>query len=706
MSSFAAGFFGQLNNDITNQKQYIRARVDEDRTYLREQGLKRQAGIQEQRGAYERAATSLIRRGADERTVLGTLEMDPQGLMMVYSDTKDDNRITGNNLNDMMSIAADYRSEASMEEILTSILPTAQEMPNDTDPVTSRRRSIGSWLGLNVDEALSNEVYNQQIVGGMTGDQIMASMNLPIQAQGSNEGGVTYDFTAPVSAEPMRAADFNAHMATANSDYDLESMVLEIDEAINSAKVDNADVSTEEGVARVAELESTKAGLMAADSLNGVLRLNAILELGITPGPNTVMLRDSLGTSLFNSESGSTAATLNVLLGNSGEDTSDAAINASGVPGGSAVDPSGVSANPAGTPLALTEETVRPRSRPSTLTANTPEEAGLIAEGIFADTEVDRVEIILRGEPIIVTRKQVPPLSIEESDDRASLTAAFNGNDQGILDDELISFTEKYGLEMARAHIKSIPSQPDVNPDDQTLIEALESETTPVTLGTNVSGMRPRSRPGQEPLAVLEGAVSSMRPRSRPDQLGQTDQRPESAVLSAVITGIEDINSPEFEEVFTALLREEDLNVRDEMVTSAVGILRTLETVPENVETLLLLLDTFRQPVRRNPLTGPGRAPTQPTLWQAPNEDRNDPVSIPADKNFDDDFNRVAPVGPGSGLDELVSIYYDTLVNQDARGGPPSPARSLEGSGVNQLVNSYYDLLVNEDIRRNSSNTR
>ena len=45
MSSFSAGFFGAANRDITERKQYIRARVDEDRSYLREQGLKRQAGI-------------------------------------------------------------------------------------------------------------------------------------------------------------------------------------------------------------------------------------------------------------------------------------------------------------------------------------------------------------------------------------------------------------------------------------------------------------------------------------------------------------------------------------------------------------------------------------------------------------------------------------------------------------------------------------
>ena len=69
--SIAGGFFGKLSENIDNQRDYIRARVDEDRKYLRGQGLKRQSGIQKQRGQYEQAANELIRRGADKDKVLG-----------------------------------------------------------------------------------------------------------------------------------------------------------------------------------------------------------------------------------------------------------------------------------------------------------------------------------------------------------------------------------------------------------------------------------------------------------------------------------------------------------------------------------------------------------------------------------------------------------------------------------------------------------
>jgi hypothetical protein len=336
MAFSAAGFFGQINNDITDQKQYIRARVEEDRLYLREQGLKRQGAIQEQRGQYEQAARSLITRGADERRVLATLEMDPQGLMEVFRRTDNNNDITGNNLNDMMSIAADYQGEASMDDVLNSILPTIQEMPNDTDPVTSRRRSIASWLGLDVDEAMTNQVYSQQIVGGMTGDQIMAGMNLPVQAQGSNVGGVSFDFSALGSGNNLSASDVSTHIRTINEELSIDGEVARLNQLINP-EAGLPRPTTEETTSYMADI----AALEEADSRSGANRINALLAIpGVEPGATTRMLIGLHGENLFSNTNGFNNPSLSILLGTSlTEDTSEAAVNASGDP---AVDPNGV----------------------------------------------------------------------------------------------------------------------------------------------------------------------------------------------------------------------------------------------------------------------------------------------------------------------------------------------------------------------------
>tara|TARA_R110000851_G_scaffold12862_2_gene44279 strand:+ start:10283 stop:11866 length:1584 start_codon:yes stop_codon:yes gene_type:complete len=436
MSGFAAGFFGQLNNDITDQKQYIRARVEEDRLYLREQGLKRQGAIQEQRGQFETAARSLINRGADERRVLNFLENNPSGLMELYRRTDSNNDVTGANLNDMLVIGEDYQSEASMDEILNSILPTVQAMPNDTGPVESRRRSIASWLGLDVDEAMTNQVYNEQIVGGMTGDQIMASMNLPVQAEGSGATSATLDLGFLSSANTISVGDANAYYARANGDYNVEAKRDELAASLEGATQD--------------EMTEINANIGILDNMpaSGPARLNAIFESGLfTIGANTRDLMSSdLGGQLFGVENFSTAA--RAVLGI--EQTEE-------TPTGDSANPDAALGNPDALEVqAPTESTTRPQARPAQASgaqvASTPTEAIESARVILeADPEATEVLVpFADGTTATVRKDQVPLLSIEESDDRAAFIEALT-SDAPNIDEAIYAFMDKYGLDLTRA---------------------------------------------------------------------------------------------------------------------------------------------------------------------------------------------------------------------------------------------------------------
>jgi hypothetical protein len=440
MGFSAAGFFGQINANITDKKQYIRARVEEDRLYLREQGLKRQAGIQEQRGQYEQAARSLITRGADERRVLTTLEMDPAGLMEVFRRTDKDNNVTGANLNDMMSIAEDYRGEASMDEILNSILPTVQEMPNDIDPVSSRRRSVASWLGLDTEDALSNEVYNRQIVGGMTGDEIMAGMNLPIQAQGSNVGGVNFDFSSLGSDNTISVGDANDYYERANGDYDVKGLSKELAASKIGATPD--------------ELEIIEGKMRTLDALplSGPARLNGIFESGLFPiGDNTRDLMSSnLGPQLFGVENFSAGARTALGFeqteeeGTGGGDRGGNLDNTDEALGGPTVS----------TAQSPTERTIRPQARPGVEAsiASTPAEVEESARTVLeADPELQVVTVpTSNGSTIDITREELPVLSLEESEDRAAFLAALRSGDTNI-DEAIYTYMDKYGLDKTRA---------------------------------------------------------------------------------------------------------------------------------------------------------------------------------------------------------------------------------------------------------------
>jgi len=127
-----------------------------------------------------------------------------------------------------------------------------------------------------------------------------------------------------------------------------------------------------------------------------------------------------------------------------------------------------------------------------------------------------------------------------------------------------------------------------------------------------------------------------------------------------------------------SILQEQDMGVRDQMITSVVGMLLDEPTTPTGVESLLQVLGTLRQDydfrAGENPLTGIGRAPTQPTQMQPSNMDSGAPVSI------------------------------TTATSATRAPSPAAPANP--GTGVNQIVESYYDLLVNQDLSRNNNNTR
>jgi hypothetical protein len=532
MAFSAAGFFGQVNANITDKRQYVRARVDEDRLYLREQGLKRQAGIQEQRGQYEQAARSLTNRGADERRVLNFLESNPSGLMELYRRTDNDNNVTGANLNDAMVISEDYQSEATMDDILNSILPTIQAMPNDTNPVESRRRSIASWLGLDTEDALSNEVYNQQIVGGMTGDQIMASMNLPIQAEGSNATSATLDLDFLRSSSNLSASDVSTHIKTINEELSIVGEVSRLNQLINP-EAGLPRPTTEETTGYMADI----AALEDADSRSGANRINALLAIpGVEVGETTRMLIGLHGENLFSNTNGFNNPSLSILLGTSLEDTSDAAVAASGDP----VDPNAV-VEATGTPevetatldsgVDLNTEFGVDENTPS-LSVTTANVQAVI-NNVFANPNaVEAYALSVDGSvPLVVTRADVT----EEGDSsalddqllgaepafgetvgsllsRAALTRKAAGRtpeqtlrDRGAPEEEIQRILS--GAGMPYVGINEITSEEAIA-DQQMLTEALRSDDiTPEELNVIAQGFADKY--GEKPLAAILDQVQN-----------------------------------------------------------------------------------------------------------------------------------------------------------------------------------------------------
>jgi hypothetical protein len=375
-----------LSDHVRERRSFVRDRVEQDRLYLREQGLQRRAAVQETRTNYERTARALIRKGADEQRVLGMMEMDPDGLMQLYDTVKDDSSITGANLNDMFAIREDYDGEATMDEVLNKILPVAQAMPNDTDPLTTRRNSVAAWLGMDLNSQLESEVYSQEIVGGMTGDQIIASMNLPVTAVGSDTSGVTYDFSR---AEPLGAGEVRQLLAMANEEYGDDWVAGQLASLQSQLSAEGLTSDEVEGIQKQID------ALNDLPSGAGAARLEAILALpGVTPGPATIAMANKHGTQLFSMDFGFKPGTLASILGTEEENIASTPEEAEALPDGP-----------------QTQVVTPPDSAEVPTFEVSEEDAERKAEDFFSDPAnegIDSIVLNINGTPVTIQRATDP----------------------------------------------------------------------------------------------------------------------------------------------------------------------------------------------------------------------------------------------------------------------------------------------------------
>ena len=277
--SFAAGFYGRVADNMADKKQFIRNRVEEDRTYLRQQGLQRQAAVAEQKGRYQMATEQLLRiQGVDRNTVLAALEADPDGIV----DLAGRDYTNGATINTVLEIYKDTDpTSTNLTDILNSVMPAVSALPADADPTTVRRAGLAGWLGLDTETELNEQVYSAQIVGGMTGDQILASMNVPVRGRGTGARGMNYEAVE----DPLTSAQKQSYFNDIVPEYDTL-----LEEKIKTVQQDTT-LSPEDKMKEVERLRAL--GIGPVDT-----RLTKLLE-EFGPTENSQAFFDAKGTNLF-----------------------------------------------------------------------------------------------------------------------------------------------------------------------------------------------------------------------------------------------------------------------------------------------------------------------------------------------------------------------------------------------------------------------
>ena len=274
--SFATGFANSVASGMRDKREFIRNRVEEDRLYLRQQGLQRQSAITEQKLRYQQATEQLLRiKGVDKNRVLAALEADPDGVLDLAGRDFTD----GSQINTVLDIYEGTEASGSLADILGSVMPAFSSLPKDANPTTVKRAGIAAWLGLDTETELNEQVYQAQIVGGMTGDDILASMNIPVTVKGTGSRGMNYE-----AVEELTGPQRQAHFVDIVPEYD-DMLAAKI------AEVHQSDLPPDE---KMKEVEALRAlGTGPVDT-----RLQKLLEK-FGPTPNSTAFFERFGENLF-----------------------------------------------------------------------------------------------------------------------------------------------------------------------------------------------------------------------------------------------------------------------------------------------------------------------------------------------------------------------------------------------------------------------
>lgn len=275
--SFAQGFFGTLARGMEDKRDFIRNRIEEDRQYLRQQGLQRMAQVQETRAGYEAAARELINRGADEQAVLAHLQSNPQGVMSMFREVTNRGIVNKDVINSIFNISDNYAGTLTLEDVIAQIAPLAADIPQDANPAEVERRTIAGWLGLDTEEALNREVYSRQIVGGMTGDQILAAIGTPVTPRGSGQNVGTLNYQALEDAKPMTETEIRENHFFLDNDY-MEygaSRISELTTIIEEFRTQGGELTPE----KQAELQSLMDEKELLEGIMGLPRDQRLPEL-------------------------------------------------------------------------------------------------------------------------------------------------------------------------------------------------------------------------------------------------------------------------------------------------------------------------------------------------------------------------------------------------------------------------------------------
>jgi len=251
MAGFWAGFGEEISSRVRERQQFAREKAEEQRRYLREQGLKRKADTEKLVQSITASASYLKNSGLDEERVMYLVDRDPMALETLANAVKEaaeeGRTFASSTLNEAVRMMDDY---VAPDKPLSQVIQerfTAFAKATPSDKPEQRNNSILAAI-MGYDTGTIDKVYEEPLFGTYTGADVAASVGTPM-FDVSTAGAARLDLSGIVKPSTVTVSQISAAAS------DLKGMIKDIQEReVNLVRRD-ASLTDSEKTLRLQQIE-------------------------------------------------------------------------------------------------------------------------------------------------------------------------------------------------------------------------------------------------------------------------------------------------------------------------------------------------------------------------------------------------------------------------------------------------------------------
>jgi hypothetical protein len=212
MAGFWSGFGEELSSRIRDREEFTREKAEEQRRYLREQGLKRRAERDKLVQSITSSAAYLTNSGLDEERVKMLVERDPMALetlaTAIQEAAAEGRTIAPSVLNNAVKMLPDYVApDQPLSEVINQRFAAFKKSSVSAQPEKTNNSFLAAMLGYDTDTI--DKVYSEPMFGEYTGADVAAAIGSPL-LDVSTAGSARLDLSDMVKPSTVSISQISA----------------------------------------------------------------------------------------------------------------------------------------------------------------------------------------------------------------------------------------------------------------------------------------------------------------------------------------------------------------------------------------------------------------------------------------------------------------------------------------------------------------